>query len=222
MKTFHPGDKVFAKVRGHPPWPARVENVVASTSNNVKYTAFFYGTAETAVCKVEDLLLYYENKEKNGKPIKCKDYTQALAQIQGRDPPPPNMPGSIPTTQSAGGESEGEGDLVVDEAPRTSVQSHHCCIGEGAIQTTILAADEGFSQEQKPSVKIEKSIAEIEGGAKDLKKTLKKKQLVRANAPSGQAVRIRINTDEEKSLEGALKLKYLIEAGDIIPNANIP
>ncbi|XP_046980194.1 PC4 and SFRS1-interacting protein-like [Schistocerca americana] len=303
MKTFHPGDKVFAKVRGYPPWPARVENVVASTPNNVKYNVFFYGTAETAVCKVEDLFLYYENKEKYGKPIKRKGFAQALAQIEGREPPPPNMPGSIPTTQSADGESEGEGDLVIDEAPRTSVSkplvpdtaedkkrpvkrkrvteigpdeqetkrtkrqstsgnrksmnkeplrtpetvgiqpspqraeivsrsgrkikpkkfaddddaAAAAALEEGAIQTTILAADEGSSQEQKPSVKIEKSSADIEGGAKELKKTLRKNQSVRANAPSGQAVCIHINTDEEKALEGALKLKDLIEAGDIIP-----
>ncbi|XP_047120433.1 hepatoma-derived growth factor-like [Schistocerca piceifrons] len=124
MNTFHPGDKVFAKVRGRPLWPARVENVAASTPNNVKYNVFFYGTAETTVWKVEDLLLYYENREKYGKPIKRKGFTQALAQIQRREPPPPNIPGSIPTTQRADGESEGEGDLVVDEAPRTSVQSH--------------------------------------------------------------------------------------------------
>lgn len=306
MKTFHPGDKVFAKVRGYPPWPARVENVVASTPNNVKYNVFFYGTAETAVCKVEDLFLYYENKEKYGKPIKRKGFAQALAQIEGREPPPPNMPGGVPPTQSAEGESEGEGDLVIDEAPRTSLSKPSvvetpddkkrpmkrkrlteigpdeqetkrtkrqstpgnrkslnkeslrtpeivgvqpspqrqeivsrsgrkikpkkfaddddaaaaaaaaAALEEGGVQTQTT--DDGSSQEQKTlSARNEKSSSEVESGTKDLKKTLKKSQSVRANAPSGQAVCIHINTDEDKAIEGALKLKDLIEAGDIIP-----
>lgn len=28
VKKFLPGDKVFAKVRGYPPWPARVSAII--------------------------------------------------------------------------------------------------------------------------------------------------------------------------------------------------
>ncbi|XP_069687792.1 PC4 and SFRS1-interacting protein-like [Periplaneta americana] len=80
-KKFSPGDKVFAKVRGYPPWPARVVSVTDAPANRAKYHVSFYGTGETAVCKVEDLFLYTENKEKYGKPLKRKGFNEALAEV---------------------------------------------------------------------------------------------------------------------------------------------
>ena len=52
-KTFSAGDRVFAKVRGYPAWPARVEAKTCEKSN--KYTVFFYGTYETATLKGDDI-----------------------------------------------------------------------------------------------------------------------------------------------------------------------
>ena len=40
-KTFESGDLVFAKVRGYPPWPARVINPTAKSGS--KYQVFFFG-----------------------------------------------------------------------------------------------------------------------------------------------------------------------------------
>lgn len=81
IPKFAADDKVFAKLRGYPPWPARVEGVADETPNKIKYHVFFYGTGETAVCKQEELCLYVENKEKYGKPMKKKGFNTALAQI---------------------------------------------------------------------------------------------------------------------------------------------
>merc|ERR1712126_275478 len=65
-KSFEAGDLVFAKVRGYPPWPARVINPTAKSGS--KYQVFFFGTYETAVCKKEDMWLYNaETKERYGK-----------------------------------------------------------------------------------------------------------------------------------------------------------
>ncbi|CAK9831184.1 Hepatoma-derived growth factor [Anthophora retusa] len=81
-KKFFAGDKVFAKVRGYPPWPAKVEKVIDPNSKNTKYSVYFYGTGETAVCKVEELYTYIENKAKFGKPIRRKFFHEGLVQLE--------------------------------------------------------------------------------------------------------------------------------------------
>ncbi|XP_015178376.1 PREDICTED: PC4 and SFRS1-interacting protein [Polistes dominula] len=83
LKKFFAGDKVFAKVRGYPPWPAKVEKVSDPNSKNAKYSVYFYGTGETAVCKVEELFTYMENKEKFGnKALRRKFFHEGLQQLE--------------------------------------------------------------------------------------------------------------------------------------------
>ncbi|XP_020292587.1 PC4 and SFRS1-interacting protein isoform X2 [Pseudomyrmex gracilis] len=82
LKKFFTGDKVFAKVRGYPPWPARVEKVNDPNSKNARYSVFFYGTGETAVCKVEELYSYTENKDKYGKPNRRKFFHEGIQQLE--------------------------------------------------------------------------------------------------------------------------------------------
>ncbi len=62
--TFDVGARVFAKVRGYPAWPARVETVFGTGS---KYSVFFYGTYESATVKPNELWPYDEaSKAKHG------------------------------------------------------------------------------------------------------------------------------------------------------------
>ncbi|XP_011875497.1 PREDICTED: PC4 and SFRS1-interacting protein [Vollenhovia emeryi] len=82
QKRFYAGDKVFAKVRGYPPWPAKVEKVNDPNSKNARYSVYFYGTGETAVCKVEELYTYAENKEKYGKPNRRKFFHEGIQQLE--------------------------------------------------------------------------------------------------------------------------------------------
>ncbi|XP_014614622.1 PREDICTED: PC4 and SFRS1-interacting protein isoform X2 [Polistes canadensis] len=83
LKKFFAGDKVFAKVRGYPPWPAKVEKVSDPNSKNAKYSVYFYGTGETAVCKVEELFTYTENKAKFGnKALRRKFFHEGLQQLE--------------------------------------------------------------------------------------------------------------------------------------------
>ncbi|KAJ8941655.1 hypothetical protein NQ314_010300 [Rhamnusium bicolor] len=76
-RNFNVGDKVFAKIKGYPPWPARI-----TAENGKKYNVLFYGTGETGVIKLEDLSYYLKNKEKFQKPLKRKDYVDAFEQIE--------------------------------------------------------------------------------------------------------------------------------------------
>eukprot|EP00096_Caligus_rogercresseyi_P006548 TRINITY_DN2306_c0_g1_i1.p1 TRINITY_DN2306_c0_g1~~TRINITY_DN2306_c0_g1_i1.p1 ORF type:complete len:729 (+),score=300.56 TRINITY_DN2306_c0_g1_i1:291-2477(+) len=55
-KIYEVNDRVFAKVRGFPAWPARIMEV-ANTSGS-RYKVFFFGTYETATLKKEEIWGY--------------------------------------------------------------------------------------------------------------------------------------------------------------------
>ncbi|XP_058058498.1 hepatoma-derived growth factor-related protein 2-like [Anopheles bellator] len=88
-KSFNIGDLVFAKVKGYPPWPAKITRIDKS-----KYNVYFYGTGETANIKVEDLFPYEESKGKfaTDKIMRRKGFKEAMLQIEaalsGEDPSP--------------------------------------------------------------------------------------------------------------------------------------
>ena len=68
--VFKTGDIVFAKIKGYPHWPARVEHFEVEANGKPpknKYPVLFYGTLETATLKPDDLFPYDENFIKSSK-----------------------------------------------------------------------------------------------------------------------------------------------------------
>ncbi|XP_076309623.1 uncharacterized protein LOC143224959 isoform X2 [Tachypleus tridentatus] len=123
---YEPGDLVFAKVRGYPPWPARIEKH-PTTGKKVpvnKYPVLFFGTYEVANLASKDLFSYHKYKEKFGKPQKRKFFNDGLWEIE-------NNPKVVPPTatdessedleeeqddsEAEKSESEDESKLVIDE-----------------------------------------------------------------------------------------------------------
>ncbi|KAM7534444.1 hypothetical protein Aperf_G00000108122 [Anoplocephala perfoliata] len=89
---FKPGDKVFAKMKGFPFWPARVDNVPEHVEvPKGKLPIFFYGTHQVSFLPVKSLVGFEVNRELHGKR---KNLARAMEEIDsdpdilllGKDP----------------------------------------------------------------------------------------------------------------------------------------
>ncbi|KAF1770635.1 hypothetical protein GCK72_002455 [Caenorhabditis remanei] len=80
-KTFHPGDFVWAKFPGFPPWPARVMHC-EQKRGKAHYTVEYFGSKEIGNVKYDEVDDYYEKRERFAKSKRVKGFNEAVDEIE--------------------------------------------------------------------------------------------------------------------------------------------
>ncbi|CAK1548967.1 unnamed protein product [Leptosia nina] len=160
VREYKSGDFIFAKVKGYPAWPARVQR-----PNGKKYFVYFYGTGETANLPPNMIFDYAENKDKFlYKAVKRRDFNDGVKQIEydfANNVPLEEVIGVVAEGEEPGNETVNEGDETVadttaadetiDESPATSTQ-HDTSI-EDSDETGGLVIDEAKAKSRKSTAK---------------------------------------------------------------------
>ncbi|ROT61585.1 putative PC4 and SFRS1-interacting protein isoformX1 [Penaeus vannamei] len=195
--VFKAGDPIFAKVKGYPHWPARIEPYEEDPSGKPlkKYPVLFYGTYETALLKPDDLFPYSTHVEKFGKPQKRKGFNEGLWQIVNNPSLDPSIPippdvssASLPGTPKTPAAKPGRKSLSVTPAVTTDVKSE-----ESDEDVGDLVIDESAGKGAKPGRKRKRQDSDIasetpakKAASSDVKKTPKEtpKQTPKENKQS--------------------------------------
>ncbi|CAH8827090.1 unnamed protein product [Trichobilharzia szidati] len=81
--AYSPGDKIFAKVKGHPHWPSRINLLPEDVQiPKGKYPIFFYGTHEVYFLAPKDIFPYEKFKHKYGVPRNKAVFREGLREIE--------------------------------------------------------------------------------------------------------------------------------------------
>lgn len=213
-KVYNVNDKVFAKIRGYPAWPALISSVEADIPSKQRYHVYFYGTGERALCKPDELFPYEENKSKLGKPNKRKHFSEALLQIENDNGiSAPNLNNSevfrapVRIEQDTTLDESG----IVSEIEKTSESNSENEGGKLTIDESSFSSKEKKSTSSKKSLglhiskgtKRKTSDGKAEGFSKKLMAT-KPKSLDNSKSKDTQSVLVETlkNNELEKTFSG--------------------
>ncbi|XP_047668913.1 PC4 and SFRS1 interacting protein 1a isoform X2 [Tachysurus fulvidraco] len=167
-RDYKAGDLIFAKMKGYPHWPARIDEVPdgAVKPPNAKFPIFFFGTHETAFLGPKDIFPYLPNKEKYGKPNKRKGFNEGLWEIENN-----------PTVELNGQKvmvMEGVSDKESDGSPEEEDEGHEKG-QEKKKKSSKVAGDEEVEEEEGDGMEV--SLVEEVSPPKDSADAVKAKRV---------------------------------------------
>ncbi|KAL1023787.1 hypothetical protein UPYG_G00046170 [Umbra pygmaea] len=138
-QEFKPGDLIFAKMKGYPHWPARINDYSdgAVKPSNMKFPIFFFGTHETAFLGPKDIYPYLPNKEKYAKPNKRKGFNEGLWEVENN-----------PKVELSGEKQMMPSDSVTDKDSDSNAEGDEEVDVERRKQSKVTRTEDGQEEEE--------------------------------------------------------------------------
>ncbi|XP_008215111.1 PC4 and SFRS1-interacting protein isoform X3 [Nasonia vitripennis] len=194
-KRFSVGERVFAKVRGYPPWPAKIESITDPTSKQAKYHVSFFGTKEIGTCKIEDLLVYADNKDKLSKSVRRKYFHEGIQELEEDLKKNPNpVSDSSKDSETSENVPENVGEDISDKDNEIAAPAST----DGEADTGNLVIDEG---DKKKAMKRKSYIPPGTPDVSDAKKKRGRKSMatiLAENTPKQDTAHDSQDEDSEK------------------------